>query len=629
MISHLDSYLKLIENDVPGISSLIRQTIDVLIPTHIRSFSFHEHITGLLLGNVQSGKTSHVFGVVAAAADEGFPLFIYLTPDNTYLYKQTFERSRRLLNTFTIYGEDDELHFPKPNMRKPKMIVLKKNTKILKRWKNNIVSSDSSKGRPLFIVDDEGDAASLNTKINQKRQSTINQDIDLIRKTASSSIYLQVTGTPQALFLQPKMSSWRPRFVHSFSPGPKYLGGDFFFNDPPSPCIKLTKENEIEDLREDELYIADGLREALLSFLVISSHIIGTEKSPVCNFLIHPSSRISDHQKIAMRVGEFLNQMLESFHDTQIEEALHLIWRDLSATKVDLTPFPVVYEFIKDTIKEQHVKIYVMNSVGSENISYSSGINILIGGNSLGRGVTFPVLQTIYYSRTAVLPQADTFWQHSRMFGYDRDPHLMRIFLPPHLLKLFIELNSSNRSLLGQVSNHMPENISLLYPPGIKPTRKNVIDRTKLDLIVGGVNYFPNFPKRKFVQELDESLALYDEFGAHQITLNNLINLLEKFESENSVDWSNVIFKNCVEALKHSGAENRAYLLIRRGRNIAKGTGTMLSPDDRKLGDSIKDFPVLTLYRLEGSIEKGWEGLPFWIPNIKMPEGKVFYKVDK
>lgn len=50
---------------------------------------------------------------------------------------------------------------------------------------------------------------------------------------------------------------------------------------------------------------------------------------------------------------------------------------------------------------------------------YETGCNFVIGGNTLGRGVTFPGLQTIYYTRTSKNPQADTMWQHSRMFGYD------------------------------------------------------------------------------------------------------------------------------------------------------------------------------------------------------------------
>ena len=64
------------------------------------------------------------------------------------------------------------------------------------------------KGNPLFIVDDEADAASLNTLINRNRQSSINRYLDSIKNGASSSLYLQVTGTPQAIFLPAFPAGW-------------------------------------------------------------------------------------------------------------------------------------------------------------------------------------------------------------------------------------------------------------------------------------------------------------------------------------------------------------------------------------------------------------------------------------
>lgn len=629
MGAHFDSYLEKIEEISPGISPAIKTTVDSLIPKYIQTFTFRDHITGLLLGNVQSGKTSHVFGIISTAADEGFQLFVFLTTDNVYLHEQTLKRAINCLSTFTVCGEDDELKFIESKMRKPVIIVLKKNTKVLQRWKNNLASSKFCEGRAVFIIDDEGDAASLNTKINKREQSTINTHLGEIKKLSNSSLYLQVTATPQSLLLQSKISGWRPSFVYYFSPGPNYLGGDFFYSEPPSKCIKLTKENELDDLRRDERHISDGLRFSLLSFLVASAHIMLKTRSETCNFLVHPSVRIADHEKLANKIGGYLNQMLIAVQEDQMGDFLREAWDDLTKTKASLISFYEAYAFIKNALHDQKIKIYVMNSLGSNIVDCSKGINIIVGGNSLGRGVTFPSLQTVYYCRTAKSPQADTFWQHCRMFGYDRDPELMRVFIPPSLLKLFIELNSGNRALLGQVITHNPDDVSLLYPPGIKPTRLNVVDRSILDIIVGGVNYFPNFPKRKFVKQLDEILSRYSDEGTHEITLNNLINLLEKFESEDKDDWSNIAFVNCVKALKAGQAENKAFLIVRRGRNISKGTGTLLSPDDRKAGEMIKDYSVLTLYRVEGEQEKGWEGHPLWIPNIKLPEEKNFYKVNK
>ena len=97
----------------------------------------------------------------------------------------------------------------------------------------------------------------------------------------------------------------------------------------------------------------------------------------------------------------------------------------------------------------------MLNSFSSyeENSKYETGINVIVGGNSLGRGVTFPQLQTIYYCRVAKNPQADTMWQHARMFGYDRDPQLLRVFMPPVLYKLFSDINRTNNSIIQQIES--------------------------------------------------------------------------------------------------------------------------------------------------------------------------------
>lgn len=51
METHLENYLKIVDEISPGISSSIRTTVGVLIPQYIKTFSFREHATGLLLGN--------------------------------------------------------------------------------------------------------------------------------------------------------------------------------------------------------------------------------------------------------------------------------------------------------------------------------------------------------------------------------------------------------------------------------------------------------------------------------------------------------------------------------------------------------------------------------------------------
>jgi hypothetical protein len=47
----------------------------------------------------------------------------------------------------------------------------------------------------------------------------------------------------------------------------------------------------------------------------------------------------------------------------------------------------------------------------------------------------------------------------------------------------------------------------------------------------------------------------------------------------------------------------------------------MLSPDDYKLAKSFTTKTVLVMYELTGDKSLGWNGKPFWIPNIKLPAG--------
>lgn len=61
------------------------------------------------------------------------------------------------------------------------------------------------------------------------------------------------------------------------------------------------------------------------------------------------------------------------------------------------------------------------------------------------------------------------------------------------------------------------------------------------------------------------------------------------------------------------------------GGDIAKGTGALLSPNDWQLGGSFPRKVVLTMYQVTGT--KGWGGRLLWVPNIKLPQGSVYYDV--
>lgn len=229
-MQYLKTYLdKITSRGNAELAESISSTAEEVGNRYLKNFSFTTHEIGLLLGNVQSGKTGQMFGIMCKATDLGFPVFVLLTTDNVVLQQQTLDRVKADLEGYCICGENDARIFADNSLMQPTIVVLKKNARILKLWANIFSSTGFMKGNPLFIIDDEADAASLNTLVNRNRQSSINKYLDSIRNGAASSLYLQVTGTPQAIFLQTKESGWHPLFTHYFKPGKAYLGGDFFF----------------------------------------------------------------------------------------------------------------------------------------------------------------------------------------------------------------------------------------------------------------------------------------------------------------------------------------------------------------------------------------------------------------
>ena len=65
MSVYLQNYLTHIANTKnTSLASAIKKTADDIVPQYISNFSFREHVVSLLVGDVQSGKTSHMFGLM-------------------------------------------------------------------------------------------------------------------------------------------------------------------------------------------------------------------------------------------------------------------------------------------------------------------------------------------------------------------------------------------------------------------------------------------------------------------------------------------------------------------------------------------------------------------------------------
>lgn len=194
---------------------------------------------GLVIGDVQSGKTATYIGAVNKAADAGYKLIVLLAGGTEVLRKQTQFRidegligrdsSKNLtgaqLAPNPIFGVGNWLSnfvsaqglttqatdFRKtsqrasniaidPNASTPYVFVLKKNKTALENLRDWVIGQQLGGAPidiPMLVVDDESDYASVNTK-DDDSPTVINALIRSILATVTKSSYLAFTATPFA-----------------------------------------------------------------------------------------------------------------------------------------------------------------------------------------------------------------------------------------------------------------------------------------------------------------------------------------------------------------------------------------------------------------------------------------------
>ena len=233
---------------------------------------------GLVLGNVQSGKTANMAGVISMAADQGYNFFIVLTGTIENLRKQT---SDRLFNDLNGSGNLNWQTIENPSLRASNAeksisnfnlaegdrhrylsVCLKNKTRLtnLVQW----LYSDANKARQLkvLVIDDEADQASVNTNnVAENEEATaINR---LIKKLVNNDSvkamnYIAYTATPYANILnESSEESLYPKdFIVVLPQSPDYIGPTEMFgtSEPEQyPKIDITREissNDVEIIRK-------------------------------------------------------------------------------------------------------------------------------------------------------------------------------------------------------------------------------------------------------------------------------------------------------------------------------------------------------------------------------------------
>lgn len=239
---------------------------------------------GLIIGDVQSGKTSTYIGLICKAADAGYKVIILLAGTTESLRQQTQERidegiigytfpkdikqstgvkvgvgeytSTRPASAFTsvqrdFVGSADKLATSIHLHNSIVVFVCKKNVSVLHKLYKWIEEQnmDVVKGyvdAPMLLIDDEADNASVNTKLDETDPTKTNKIIRNICNLFKNSTYVGFTATPFAnIFIDPesvdsmKQADLFPEnFIYSLPTPSTYIGakkifypdGDYYSN---------------------------------------------------------------------------------------------------------------------------------------------------------------------------------------------------------------------------------------------------------------------------------------------------------------------------------------------------------------------------------------------------------------
>lgn len=476
---------------------------------------------GLVYGRIQSGKTRAMIASTALAFDNGFRISIVVTSNINDLVTQThldFTTGLQGVITFTKDNDlDKEVGSVKTYLERGDarlLIVSSKGAGSLDNISRFLQQIDAGR-YPAIIFDDEGDQASLDTNIRRRSQtgeeiapSSINNAIQTKLRTAlARHVYVSVTGTPQAVLLQSADSSHRPSFIEMLPPGSTYIGGDHFFNteEPesnPDHLIEIINQDEKEKILSDEEPVPAGLRRSLLFFLVSAASAIIKKGVPDkgYSYLCHPSLKNDEQTQAETRIRSFLDEVAEALLGSSadgIVSDLLAAYEDLKSTLGNDTPS---FDDVKSVIKRELAtkRILVINArVKRAGIGYGKGMNFLIGGNTLGRGIAVKNLLVTYYIRDARVSQIDTMHQHARMYGY-RQPTLKhtRLFIPRHLYYRFRDIHDSDKDLRTFIEAHkaqLPSSFPIEYTDVLRTTRPSVLDVNNMDTLRPRMHVFPNY----------------------------------------------------------------------------------------------------------------------------------------
>ena len=466
--------------------------------------------TGVVIGKVQSGKTSNFISVLALAFDNGYDIAIILGGNTLDLLKQIDRRVKSTFNVdvekLTVLTTNDNKALINPdrikefieNGRKVVIVGLKHHKHIDQI--SEIFENQFLRSKPVLVIDDEGDQATLNTKAYLKSMSSTYESVVRLRNKLTRHCFISITATPQANILIQAFDYLSPDFGELVYPGEGYCGLQEFHGENADTFIKEIPAEEGDLL--DETGIPNSVYEAVAMFFV--GNAIRQSRGDMGNhaMLIHPSQKKINHKLVVTKLQGLLDDWkaeARSKWDGDDDISYRTLRDRLIAAYNTFVADGIVcpsFEKLERTILHRIIEcspVHICNS--DENASSNSELyktNIFVGGNLVERGITIKGLAITYITRRAKgKSNVDNTEQRARWFGYKaRYLDVCRVFTTSQIKKDFSSILEHDDDMWASIERAHDRGVPFKEMPRIfklsnaflQLTRRNVAKTQQFDV---------------------------------------------------------------------------------------------------------------------------------------------------
>ena len=454
-------------------------------------------VKGLVLGYVQSGKTANFSAVISKAVDAGYRFVVVLAGMHNILRLQTQARLNEELvvpkksacTTLTRVDEFGDFQRKQAVAGDRALgsgdgfclVVLKKNSAVLRSFNSWLDTTSQSvlDACPTLIIDDESDQASVNTAKPENDPTAINDHIRNMIKKFKVSSYVGYTATPFAnVLIDASLDDdlYPKDFLVSLDKPVGYVGTEELFGrdaiEPKGaldgiPVLRTIPEEDADRLSPGKKIaggstdpITRSMAEAIDAYIVgCSARLSRNQWGQHMTMLIHTSQLVSHHTELKSAIDQLILSIKLDRRDNleSLKDRFKTLW-DGDFLKVcgsfkaaEVPSFDTVWRNSEKFIEK--LEVIMENHESEDRLTYDRPDpfwGIVIGGNTLSRGLTLEGLTTSYFVRNS--KGYDTLLQMGRWFGYRPNyVDLTRIYVTEGLQSKFYHLATVEEEVRDEI----------------------------------------------------------------------------------------------------------------------------------------------------------------------------------